>query len=66
MKLAKAEHWKVYCTQITETTTSRQLWTKINLMTKIRKSGAPSVLVSENGDIISDEEQKTTCLPTFT
>lgn len=28
-------------------------------MTKRRKSGAPSVLVSENGDVISDEEQKT-------
>jgi len=58
IKTAKTEHWKEYCTQITKTTTSRELWTKINLMSKRRKSGAPSVLVSGNGDVISNEEEK--------
>lgn len=58
IKTAKTEHWKEYCTQITKTTTSRELWTKINLMSKRRRSGAPSVLVSGNGDVISNEEEK--------
>lgn len=57
IKTAKAEYWKEYCTQKTKSTTSIELWTKINMMSK-RRSGAPSVLVRENGNVISNEEQK--------
>ncbi len=53
IKIAKAEYWKEYCTQITKSTTSGELWAKINMMAKRRRSGAPSVLVRENGNVIS-------------
>ena len=58
IKKAKVEHWKDYCSKLTKSANTKELWDRIKLMTRDNKVSRPSLLINKSGNFLTDDKEK--------
>ena len=58
IRKTKKEHWRDYCAEVSESTTSKEVWDRVRLMSgRAVKTKGPNLLVDETGRVVTDSRE---------